>query len=322
MVKMLTVVVVIVAVLLITLVTWAVRRRGVDEVHSVDGYRHTLETLQDIRSRSGSGSVRVLGRPTGTTASPSSSGEGADPTAPPVPAPFDAATPNAIVAPTTPPGAGRSPGNRRGRGSEELVFDDTAIGDVVGPLHTGADQRGQDQAISAMGHRPRRLGVAVTAIVVVALLAVVIVVGIHFDHSSHQTVASKAASAAGSHPAGVKKHSKKASAPTTTTTTVPPTFTAVTYTATTATYTLPSTSYAVTFVTKTGACWITVTSATGSVLFTQTLQPGQSKSISTTGKSTIILGAPSSVTITIDHEPVVLPGGYQTPFYMTLLPAS
>ncbi len=321
---MLTVVVVIVAVVLITLVTWAVRRRGVDEVHSVDGYRHTLETLQDIRSRSGSGSVRVLGGPTGTTASPSSSGEGVVPTTPPAPAPapFDAAAPNAIVAPTTPPGAGRSPGNRHGRGSEELVFDDTALGDMVGPLHTGTDKRGQDQAISAMGHRPRRLGVAVTAIVVVALLAVVIVVGIHFDHSSHHTVASKAASAAGSRQAGVKKHSKKASAPTTTTTTVPPTFTAVTYTATTATYTPPSTSYAVTFATKTGACWITVTSATGSVLFTQTLQPGQSKSISTTGKSTIILGAPSSVTITIDHVPVVLPGGYQTPFYMTLLPAS
>ena len=67
---------------------------------------------------------------------------------------------------------------------------------------------------------------------------------------------------------------------------------------------------------------MTVSTPGGTSIFTQTLTPGQSKTLSVTGESMVVIGAPSSLVVTVDHEPVVLPSGYGTPFTMTLQPAA
>ncbi len=71
----------------------------------------------------------------------------------------------------------------------------------------------------------------------------------------------------------------------------------------------------------TGSCWLTVTSSTGTVLLSQTLTAGEVKQVTNAGTTTIVVGAPTVVRVTIDHRPVVLPAGYQTPFTITLAPA-
>lgn len=109
---------------------------------------------------------------------------------------------------------------------------------------------------------------------------------------------------------------------TTTTTTLPPRFAPVTATATTATYRPPASSYTLTLVTTTGGCWVTVSTAGGQAVLTQTIPPGQSRSLSLTGTVTVIIGAPTVLVVNIDHEAVTLPTGFQTPFTMTLAPAA
>jgi cytoskeletal protein RodZ len=108
---------------------------------------------------------------------------------------------------------------------------------------------------------------------------------------------------------------------TSTTTTVPARFVAVTSSATTATYTPPADTYTLTLHTTVGDCWVTVSGSSGATLFSTTLAPDQSKQLSVTGAVTVIIGAPSTLVVTLDHEPVVLPSGFQTPFTMTLQPA-
>lgn len=329
---MIVVVAVLVLVVLIAVATWAVRRRGVDEAHSVDGYRHTLDTLQGIRSRSTSGSVRVLGGPAGTEPRPPAAEEGA------------AATGDGAIGPAG--SAGEPLGSRPGSGPPSLVFEDPGLAEGAGPLHARTSRRSQDRAMSAMNHRPRRLGASIlVAVVVLGLLVLVVEIGEHTRHPPNQKTGSSTtlpatrttSSPAGSHPGGgghattttgpktgskTGTGSKSDSHKATTTTTVPPSFTAVTSTATTATYTPPTATYTVTFTTTTGECWVNATSATGSTLLSETLATGESKSVTATGKMAIIIGAPSVISITIDHKPVVFPSGYQTPFYITLVPAT
>lgn len=321
---------VIVVAVVVALVAWALRRRGSDEVHSVDGYRHTLDTLQDIRSRSGSGTVRVLGGGART--------EAVDRGAPPGGAPAAGGRPAAPGAPVAGTGvAGHEPGSAPARRSEPtrgLVFDDHAAGDVpMAPQRTA--RHGQDRAISAMNHRPRRLGVPVlVGAVVLALLGLVVWIGAQSQHHntppagsrsrSTSTTTSRGASAGGGN-GGTGHGTTTTTAPkstTTTSTTLPKTYTPVTSTATTASYTPPSGTYTLTMAATTGNCWITATTAGGTSLLSQTLPAGQSKSVPTSGQVTIVVGAPSVVQVSIDHRPVVLPTGYQTPFTITLSPVS
>jgi hypothetical protein len=65
-----------------------------------------------------------------------------------------------------------------------------------------------------------------------------------------------------------------------------------------------------------------MSTSSGTSVFSGTLLSGQTKALSVTGAATVIIGAPSAVAITLDHEPVVLPTGYGTPFTMTLQPAA
>jgi len=61
------------------IVLWVLRRRG-DQQHSVDGYRRTLSTLQDVRSRSMTGSsVRILGSSGTADPGPTRNGPAFDP---------------------------------------------------------------------------------------------------------------------------------------------------------------------------------------------------------------------------------------------------
>jgi len=155
-----------VVVVVVALLTWLVRRRSSDEVHSVDGYRQTLNTLQGIRSRSGSGTVRVIG---GT------------------PAPGE--TPAAPTGTKGPDAAGGGASKSPGR---DLVFENDPNA-VAPPVGSSRSQRCQERAISAMNRRPRRLaGPVVVVVVVLALLAAVLVIGARSHHpradsSSHRT---------------------------------------------------------------------------------------------------------------------------------------
>ncbi|MGH9093049.1 MAG: RodZ domain-containing protein [Acidimicrobiales bacterium] len=327
-----TIVVAAVAVLVVVaLVSWAVRRRTVDEVHSVDGYRHTLDTLQDIRTRSGGSTVRVLGggATPGTAApGPETAGTGSGGTG-------RAGTTGDLERqgrPGGPPGgtphvAGEAGGGRRsGRGG--LVFDDQPPAPHGGASQRG-DHRGEDRAISAMNHRPRRLGAPIlVGLVVLALLAVVVYIGARSPHhgtppAGHGTgKGTTTTTAAGAGGGGHGHGTTTTSAPRTTTTTAPQTYTAVTSSATAASYTPPSGSYTVTLAATTGNCWVTVSSSSGSSLLSQTLTAGQSVPVTASGQTTIVVGAPSVVRVSIDHRPVVLPTGYQTPFTITLTPAS
>jgi hypothetical protein len=326
------VVAVVVVVVVVALVAWAVRRRGNDEVHSVDGYRHTLDTLQDIRSRSSSSSVRVLGSPTEPRPVPRAGGKPAD------------AGGEGVA----------GPGGRAAGGSGDPVSEDVSATEAGGLVQPRTARRTQDRAISAMNRRPRRVGAPIlVAVVVLALLALVVVIGAHSHHhprstssaTTHSTTATRStdstpstgstASTGATVRSGSTRTTGTAKSRTggrsvkrggssghKTTTTLPPSFTAVTSTATTATYTPPASTYTVTFTTTDGECWVTARSSAGSTLLSGTLAAGETKSVTASGKTSIILGAPSAVHVTIDHQPVVLPAGYQTPFYLTLVPAT
>lgn len=306
-----------VVVVVVVLLTWLVRRRSSDEVHSVDGYRSTLDTLEGIRTRSGSGTVRVLGGP---------------------PAPADASAPGEVpAAGTRGPADGPEGEPARGSGRGPVVEDDAS-----GPNATSLrSQRSQDRAISAMNRRPRRLaGPVAVVVVVLALLAAVLVIGARShhpkaqssSHSHHDSATSTTTTRTGAGGTTTTSGSKNASGgkgATTTTapkaptsTTVPRTYTAATSTPTTATYTPPSGSYTLTVAATTGSCWVTVRSSSGTVLLSQTLAAGEVKQVANPGSATIVIGAPSALRVTIDHRPVVLPAGYQTPFTITLTPST
>ncbi len=63
-------------------------------------------------------------------------------------------------------------------------------------------------------------------------------------------------------------------------------------------------------------------STTGSVLFTGTLQSGQSHAVTATGPVTVIAGAPAVFTATVNGAPVTLPPGNQAPFTLNFQSAS
>ena len=300
MVLMVVVAVVVVVVLLVAGAFWFLRWRGGDEVQSVQGYRHTLDTLSDIRTRQGGGSVRVVG----------SSGA-------PV-APNQEAPPGAPERAPRPPAAGRP-----------LVFDDAApvlppyeLGRPAGPLR-------RDRAISLMNHRPRRLaGPLLVVLVVLAVLGIVVAVGAHSHKSSPKVASSTTTSVAhhgggttvppatghGTHGGGVR--------PTTTTTTQAPTVALVSSSSTSATFTVPTGSYTLTLGASSGSCWVSVDTPDNQTLFTQTLSGGQSQSVQANGEVLIDIGAPSVVQVAVNGIALSLPSDYQTPFTMTLQPGA
>jgi len=126
---------------------WARHRRGGENLHSVDGYRRTLTTLQDVRSRSLTGSsVRILGSSGATD-----------------------------TARDRPP---RAPEPASGRAADPY-------GEPIEPAARSARsvQRRRERAIAQMSRRPRRLGapLAAAALVIAAVTGLAIA-GAHSRH--------------------------------------------------------------------------------------------------------------------------------------------
>jgi cytoskeletal protein RodZ len=290
---------VVVVLLIAGFTAWALRRRGTDEVHSVEGYRQTLSTLQGLGARSQGSTVRVL-NPQGSE----EEGEEGE---------------RIPVASTESPSWGHMPSHPR---ANPLVFEE---GTGPAPISENAiSGRGRDKAMSSMNHRPRRLGGPIAAaVIVVAAVAVLAVLGARAQHHKAKSPAASTTTSGATH-RSTTTSTPKPKKTTPTTTAPPPTqLTPTNASATSATYSPAAASYTVTVTTTTGAGWVEVHStAAGNTPLAQTIPAGGSQTVNLTGASTIELGAPSVTNVTIDSLPVVLPSGYQTPFTLTVTPTA
>jgi preprotein translocase subunit SecG len=284
-------------------------RRSHDDVHSVEHYHRQLHTLEEIRGHTGdaangndskadkafkvegeafpASAFRVSGsstvRLTGSDQAP----------VPPVPPP---SVPNP---------------------SKPLTFDDASPDPVPATFMTG----NEDRVIRSIDHRPRRLGGPAAAVAAVLVLVLVLILtGLHSNTGKHHGK-SAAATTATTHPATSQRHHETT---TTTSTTAPPSVSAPSAaTSHTASYTVSDASYSLNIAATTGECWVDVTNTTtGAVLFTTTLQSGQSHTIAASGPVTVIAGAPGEFAATVDGAAVTLPTGNQAPFTLHFLPAS
>lgn len=331
------------------------RRRAGAEVSSVQGYQHTLSTLEGIRSRAEHRGVRP-GEPaapgggvTGSSApsAPSPDWGAADRGAADRGAADDVADGRGVAGPTA----------DRGR---RLVFDSaSSVGHferdrrpaTTAPGPVQLSPHGQHRALSAMNHGPRRVGGPIlVALIVLGLVGVVVEIGLHqkpkpaasHDRTAttahpagHTTGTGRTATHGGSTPrtptssgsgrthrsggtAASGSHHRHTS---TTTTTAPTSFTAANVTANGATYAVPAGSYSLSLATTNGPCWIFVTNSAGSTVFTETMPPGSRHSLTASGALQVELGAPGSISVEVDSRPLVLPNGYQSPFTMSVQPA-
>ncbi len=266
------------------------RRRSHDDVHSVEHYHRQLHTLEEIRTH------------------PNGDGQnGRDPVEFPASAfrvsgssTVRLTEPGRTIVPPAPPPPVPNP-------SEPVTFDDASPEPVPATFMTG----NEDRVIHSINHRPRRLGGPAAAVAAVAVLvAVLIVTGLHSNTPPHHGQAATTTTVPTQH------HHAATTSTSTTTTTAPPAVSApTTATAHSATYQVPVADYSLTLAATTGECWVEATdTASGSVLFTATLLPGQSHAIAATGPVTVIAGAPGAFSATVNGAPVTLPPGNQAPF--------
>jgi hypothetical protein len=286
-------------------VTW---RPNADETHSVRNYQSAVGTMEHLAERRGQSTVRVLGgadqsgQPTGSP-SVHIRGRAGDPAVPPVPV----------------------------RGSDEfpdpdvpLVFDDADPTGRVrrfggeGTSDGFRSERARRQALQSMNHRPRRWVVTTVVVVVLAAFGALAVVGSrrsphHSSTPSTATTGSSRSTAPGRVSTTVPHRRGTTPPPRTTTTTTPKQLTAASSTAGTAVYAIASTPYQVT-VSAIGECWVGATNrSTGATVWTGTLAAGASQTIVGTGPMSVELGA-TSVSLTVNGVPVVLPNPIQSPF--------
>lgn len=174
--------------------------------------------------------------------------------------------------------------------------------------------RRTQRSLVAMNHGPRRLGAPVLALVILAaVIGAIVYVGVHSHHTTPTA----------SHTTGSTTHTTHhRSGPTTTTTTAPARYVAVSTTTSSATYAPATTSYTLSVGASTGSCWMSVTKADGTAVLAQTFTAGSTRSVTISGKATILIGAPSVASLKIDGVPVVLPQGAMAPYTVTLAPAS
>ncbi|HEY5384175.1 MAG TPA: DUF4115 domain-containing protein [Acidimicrobiales bacterium] len=301
----LIVVVVVLGVIAAVLLT----RRSHDDVHSVEHYHRQLHTLEEIRGHpvdaaNGSTVGEKVDKAEGEVFPASAfrvSGSstvrltGSDqPPVPPVPPP-----------PVANP-------------SKPLTFDDASPDPVPVTFMTG----NEDRVIRSIDHRPRRLGGPAAAVgAVLVLVLVLILTGLHSNSGKHHGKSATAPTTATTHPATTQHRHETT---TTTSTTAPPSVSAPSAaTSHTASYTVSDAAYSLNIAATTGECWVDVTNtATGAVLFTTTLQSGQSHTIAASGPVTVIAGAPGAFAATVDGAAVTLPPGNQAPFTLNFLTAS
>ena len=293
--------VIVLIIAFVAVVLW--RRRGRDEIHSIDSYRNALDTLQEMRGAPGSASIRVL--------APEEQESLRQP--PPqstiktgvVDSPLEVTPPPDVVSP--PPGA-----------VDGMVFNDdvSELGRST-PAPESEPTRGHENpswAIGRMEGRPRVQGrqllVAGVAVVVVVLL-VVVGVAIGTKHSASHAATTQHSSTTVAH------HPKHPVPSTTTTTAAPTTFAPENATATSATYAMVSNRFAVTITATQGACWTVATDAAGKQVFAGSIAPGTPQVIKSRGTLVVTLGAPANVSVSVGGTPVTFPSGYQTPLVLT-----
>jgi hypothetical protein len=306
----LIVVVVVLGVIAAVLLT----RRSHDDVHSVEHYHRQLHTLEEIR-----------GHPLSDSANGSMGGDKADKAGKAEGEVFPASAfrlsssspvrlteSDKPVVPPIPPPPVANP-------SKPLTFDDASPEPVPATFMTGSE----DRVIDSINHRPRRLGGPAAAVgAVLVLVLVLILTGLHSNNGKHHPKSAATATTATTHPA-TKQHRHEATT-TTTSTTAPPSVSAPSATTPhTATYTVSDVAYSLSVAATTAECWVDVTNpATGAVLFTTTLQSGQSHTIAASGPVTVIAGAPEAFAATVNGAAVTLPPGNQAPFTLKFLSAS
>jgi hypothetical protein len=293
-------VVVVLGVVALTLVL----RRSHDDVHSVEHYHRQLHTLEEMRAH-----------PTGEPRNGSNGHDGAQFPASAVRVSGSSTVrltdAGRTIVPPVPPPPVPNP-------DEPVTFDDAGPEPVPATFMTG----NEDRVMESINHRPRRIGGPAAAVAaVLVLIAVLIVTGLHSDTPKHPGKPAGAAIASPAHGGAGHHH---AATTTTTSTTTPPAVSAPTAaSAHAATYTVDTGSYALNVTATIGECWVEVTNtATGSVLFTGTLQSGQSHAVTVTGPATVIAGAPAAFSATVDGAPVALPLGNQAPFTLNFQAAT
>lgn len=180
----------------------------------------------------------------------------------------------------------------------------------VRPVPSG---RRAQRSLAVMNHEPRRMGgPALVLVVLAAVVGAIVYVGVRGHHTTPS--ASKKTDTTGT------SHHHRPAPTTTTTTTQPARYKAVSTTTTSATYAPTTTTYTLTVGATSGSCWMSVTESNGTTVLAETLTPGTTHSLSVSGKTTILIGAPSVATIKIDAVPAVLPAGALAPFTVTLVP--
>jgi hypothetical protein len=274
-----------------------VRRRRSNEAQSVAGYRQTLEVLGHLggTDRGVRPHLRDVFPP-----SPSPPSTGAQDVVSPT------SVPNAEGRPSPVPRPRPVPHGRLVAG-EKSVFDDPGAEpprrgsvELVGP------PAGRDRSLVAMQHSGRRLGGSV------AVLALVLAAG---GVAAYMVVRSHRVTPPPRHDASSHSH-KPSSAPPA----APTKYTAVSFTGSSATYAPDTATYSLTVGATTSDCWMSVTSSSGTIVLAQTFAAGATASLSLTGHTTIVIGAPQSAKLLIGKVPVVLPSNAGGPFTVTLSP--
>ncbi len=274
--------VVVVAVLFVVAVLaglafWVLRRRGSDEMHSVAGYQHRLERLEEVRRRQ-LGSVRVIG---GTSPEEDQASQ-------PVIGESGHLEISSSSSRRRMPEDSDRPRVRERRGS---------------PTHGPR----RDMAIARMGHRPRRLGAPIAA----AVAVIVLVTGLAIAGAHSRTPSSTTQTTTGHHQGGTA--GSKSTTTTTTTTPKPTTFTASSTSGSNADYPLPFASYTVVVTATSADCYVQVTNASGQVPYAAVLHAGQHQQLTLTGDATIVLGAPAYAQVEVDRTPVTFPSPVPAP---------
>jgi hypothetical protein len=306
-----------------------IRRPRSHDLHSVRSYHSALGTLEHMSDRVGPSTVKPLDR----TDRPAE-GHVAD-----APAGDDRAE-----------GDGTGPGPIRavppvriwGRADvpdpeAPLIFDDARPIDRYrsNPAGEGApavrSSRAQRMALDSMNHRPRRKTAVVLVAAVLVFFGALAYIGSRRSNTSAPptssttrttgpastpTTAGSANRGAGGGNADKTKTKTKV-----TPTTLPSRIVASSSTASSATYPVGSNSFQIT-VTATGPCWIDAsTLASGSTLWTGSLQAGSVQVIQATGPTAVQIGA-ASASFAVGTVPVVLPTPLHTPFVATFQPVA
>jgi hypothetical protein len=288
-------------------VTW---RRGGDESHSVHDYHQTLETLRHLAERNHANGFRESPAPNGS-ASRSPAGRSSQSAASAASA---AARQRTLLSRSGPSVTGA------------FQDDSTARAHAAAPSSTVSQlasakvfyqRRARTLAASPPRVRARSVAVVTVVLLLIALVAVGVAIGpSHKSHnSSGRRASDKSPSVASTRSTASTSRSRPASRSRSSGSTVPANLQASSSSATSADYTAPGSSYTLTVAASNSACWILAeATSSGNVLWTGTLDAGQSQQISATGDVSLRVGAAFDVNVSVNRVPVVLPSGHGSPY--------